>query len=74
MIEIDIDGPQGNAYALMGIAKSTGEQLGFSSEKNSQIFNEMMSGDYNNLLLVFMNNFGQYYKLVNKSKENNYEV
>ena len=73
MIKIDIDGPQGNAFALMGIAKSTGEQLGFSAEKNSKIFKEMMSGDYNNLLLVFINNFGQYYKLVKGSEENNYE-
>ena len=73
MIKIDIDGPQGNAFALMGIAKSTGEQLGFSAEKNSKIFKEKMSSDYNNLLFVFINNFGQYYKLVKGSEENSYE-
>ena len=73
MINIDIDGPQGNAFALMGIAKSTGEQLGFSAEKNSKIFKEKMSSDYNNLLFVFINNFGQYYKLVKGSEENSYE-
>jgi len=54
-IEIDLTGPQGNAYFLIGTAKKLASQLGLDG---NQIMEEMMSGDYENLLQVFDKNFG----------------
>jgi len=56
-IVIDLTGPEGNAYVLMGYAENFAKQLGIPSEP---IINEMMSGDYENLLDVFDANFGDY--------------
>lgn len=54
-IEIDLTGPQGNAFYLLGTAKNLAKQLGLDGKK---IMEEMMSGDYENLLQVFDKNFG----------------
>ena len=54
-IEIDLTGPQGNAFFLLGTAKKLGNQLGLDVKS---ITDEMMSGDYENLLQVFDKNFG----------------
>ena len=56
-IVIDLTGPDGNAYVLMGLASRLAKQLGFDSEI---IINDMKSGDYENLLEVFDGNFGDY--------------
>ena len=61
---IDIDGPDGNAFALLAYANTFGKQLGFDKEKLSKIRDEMMSGDYQNLLKVFDANFGHVVDLV----------
>jgi hypothetical protein len=54
-IEIDLTGPQGNAYYLLGIAGNLSKQLNFNSES---IQEEMMSSDYENLIKVFDKYFG----------------
>ena len=54
-IEIDLTGPQGNAFFLLGTAKNLAKQLGLDG---NEIQKEMMSGDYENLLQVFDENFG----------------
>ena len=59
-IEIDLTGPQGNAFYLMGTAKRLANQLGLDS---NEILNEMKSGDYENLLQVFDKNFGSFVTL-----------
>jgi len=59
-IEIDLTGPQGNAYFLIGTAKKLASQLGLDG---NQIMEEMMSGDYEHLLEVFDNNFGSFVTL-----------
>jgi len=56
-IVIDLTGPDGNAFALMGYANKLAKQLGLDSEV---IINDMTSGDYENLLEVFDGNFGEY--------------
>jgi len=56
-IVIDLTGPDGNAYALMAYAKRFARQLDIESEP---IIQEMMSGDYENLLYVFDSYFGDY--------------
>ena len=56
-IVIDLTGPDGNAFALMGYAKQFAKQLGLDYKT---ITNEMMRGDYENLLQVFDSYFGDY--------------
>ena len=54
-IEIDLTGPQGNAYYILGVAKNLCKQLDFNE---SFVLNEMKSGDYDNLIEVFDKYFG----------------
>ena len=54
---IDLTGPDGNAFVLMGYAKRLAKQLKFDGNK---IINEMMIGDYEELLEVFDRYFGDY--------------
>ena len=54
-IEIDLTGPEGNAYSLMGYAKKLARQLDIDSKP---IIEDMMSGDYEHLLEVFEEHFG----------------
>ena len=61
MIYIDLTGPDGNAFALMGTVKRVGKQLGFERNKIDGILSEMQSGDYENLKKVFLKNFGEYF-------------
>lgn len=59
-IEIDLTGPDGNAFCLLGYASSFCKQLGMSKKDSDKIQSEMMSGDYENLLKVFEKNFGSF--------------
>ena len=61
MRTINISGPDGNAFALMGYAQTFAKQLGIDSKP---INDDMMSGDYDNLLYVFKNNFSDVVELV----------
>jgi len=59
-IEIDLSGPDGNAYVLMGYARTLGRQLGFSEEKIEAIIKVMMLTNYDGLLATFDEQFGDY--------------
>ena len=59
-IVIDLTGPDGNAYALMGYAKKYARQLEIDSKP---IIKDMMSGDYEHLLEVFEKHFGSFVTL-----------
>jgi len=59
-IVIDLTGPQGNAFFLLGQVKSIGEYRRFTSTKIKNICDEMTSGDYENLIEVFDKYFGDY--------------
>ena len=61
-IEIDLTGPDGNAYALMVYAKRFATQLEWK-DKGAALINEMMEGDYEHLLKVFDNAFGDFVTL-----------
>ena len=54
-VEIDLTGPDGNAFNLIGIASNQAKQLDLDKKK---IREEMMSGDYENLLGVMEREFG----------------
>ena len=57
-IEIDLTGPDGNAFVLMGYAKRFGKQIGMSSSYITEMLEKMMSSDYENLVKVFDDEFG----------------
>lgn len=56
-IVIDLTGPAGNAFALLGTAIRLGKKLGLDTDI---ITSEMKSGDYENLVEVFDNYFGHF--------------
>ena len=60
-IVIDLTGPDGNVFVLMGRAKQYAKQLDLDGDK---IINEMMSSDYENAVKVFDNNFGSFVTLL----------
>ena len=63
-VEINLNGPDGNAFALMRKAKYLGVKLDLSKDEIDTIVKEMMSGDYDNLVEVFITNFGQLVRVV----------
>jgi hypothetical protein len=54
-IEIDLTGPDGNAFVLIGTASKLARQLGLDSKV---IQTEMMNGDYEHLVNTFDKHFG----------------
>ena len=65
---IDLKGPSGNAFALMGYAVDLLRQLDRRDEVHA-MRTDMMSGDYDNLIRIFEENFGDYVELVGKPGE-----
>lgn len=59
-VEIDLTGEEGNAFVLMGYTRRFATQLGLNPDP---IINEMMSGDYENLIKVFDRYFGKFVTL-----------
>lgn len=54
-ITIDLTGPQGNAFVLLGTGKQLARQLDLEWKP---IEKDMMSGDYEHLVEVFDQHFG----------------
>lgn len=57
---IDLDGPDGNAFHLLGTAGKLAKDLGLDADA---IRSEMMAGDYEHLLQVFDSYFGEFIDL-----------
>jgi len=55
MIEIDLSGPDGNAYNLLALASTLSKSYNLDGKA---IQKQMMISDYDNLILVFDNYFG----------------
>ena len=58
--KIDLRGPDGNAFVLLGIANRYSKQL---SKDSADIHKRMTSGNYENLIKVFDEEFGEYVDL-----------
>jgi hypothetical protein len=58
---IDLSGPGGNAFALLGHAQRLAGQLGLDKDA---IMADMQSSDYEHLIEVFDEHFGMYVDLV----------
>jgi len=56
-IEIDLTGPEGNAFVLLGYAGKWAKQLGLDAK---EIQTDMISGSYEHLLSVMEKHFGDY--------------
>ena len=59
-IEIDLTGPDGNAFVLIGKAGNLAKQLKLDS---NAIQTEMMNGDYEHLVNTFDKYFGNFVTL-----------
>jgi len=62
--EIDISGPDGNAFVLLGIAAKFAKDLKYSKKQQAELLLEMKKSNYDNLIKVFDNHFGDYVDLV----------
>jgi len=60
-LQIDLTGPQGNAYFLLGQVNKFAKQLGLDENK---IQEEMKASDYENLIQVFDKYFGDFVDLI----------
>lgn len=58
---IDLSGPEGNAFCLLAYADRWGRQLG---KDTKDIQKRMRSGDYENLVKVFDEEFGDFCTLL----------
>tara|TARA_B100001121_G_scaffold41581_1_gene35573 strand:- start:794 stop:1030 length:237 start_codon:yes stop_codon:yes gene_type:complete len=63
---IDLDGPDGNAFFLLGQAQQWSRDLGLDGKK---ILEEMKAGDYANLCRVFNRYFGVVAQLTTEDEE-----
>ncbi len=66
MKSIDITGQDGNAFSLIGYAKSFAKQLNMDG---NAITKEMMAGDYEHLLDTFEKHFGSFVELVGRDED-----
>ena len=57
-IVIDLDGPDGNAFVLLGTAKRFAKQLCYENTEIDSMLKDMQSSDYEHLLEVFDKHFG----------------
>ena len=57
-IEINLTGPDGNAYVLLGLASNLSKRLGFSEFDRECILDEMRLSDYEGLIQTFDRYFG----------------
>ena len=57
-IEIDLTGPDGNAYVLLALAQNLCRQLRYNKMKTERVIREMQLTDYEGLLFTFDREFG----------------
>jgi hypothetical protein len=60
---INLNGPEGNAFNLLAMGHKVCKITGTDWEP---IKTKMKSGNYDNLVAVFKENFGRYFKLVRR--------
>ena len=56
---IDLTGPQGNAFYLLGLTVKLCNQIGFSGLATQGILEDMKNGDYEHLITRFDYHFGE---------------
>lgn len=61
-LQINLSGPQGNAFVLLGYAQQLIKDYNLDLE-STKVYEEMTSGDYDKLLKVFRKYFEDYVDL-----------
>tara|TARA_A100001011_G_C13832438_1_gene643498 strand:+ start:157 stop:390 length:234 start_codon:yes stop_codon:yes gene_type:complete len=59
-LEIDLTGPEGNAFVLLAYADRFARQLGYDTDRRERILMEMKLADYECLLQTFDREFGSF--------------
>jgi len=59
-VEIDLSGTDGNKFELMGCARRWDKQLGYTPKETTEFINQLMYGDYNNLVNLMEERFGSF--------------
>lgn len=67
MSYIELQGPQGNAYVILAHARKFGKLLDLDNLE--EIMEEMMNGDYVNLVNTFIKYFGDVVQVMDNGKE-----
>ena len=62
-IEIDLTGPEGNAYVLLGYANRFARQLGYSDHQRLCLLDNMRLTTYDMLVEIFDREFGHFVTL-----------
>lgn len=60
LVVIDLRGPDGNAFALLGYMRRIATQMGWTPEQIEALADEMTSSDYENLVSAFDREFGEF--------------
>lgn len=60
LIEIDLTGPDGNAFVLINYAREIGRKIGMHKHSIEEVVSLMMRSDYESLINVFEAWFGDY--------------
>ena len=63
--KLDISGPKGNAFFILALASKLADTAGLDSDI---VLEKMKSSDYNNLLRVFKDYFGELVEFVSPSE------
>lgn len=56
-IQIDLAGPDGNAFALIGLTRTLAHGIAMTDDETQAIVKKMRSGDYNHLLDTLVDSF-----------------
>lgn len=55
--EIDLSGPDGNAFMILGLCKKASRVSGWDSNRWNEFFDEATNGEYDDLLRTVKDNF-----------------
>lgn len=61
---MDLAGPQGNAYFLLGSARKLGRSVGMDSDEIKAMMADMQSSNYKHLVKTFDKHFGHLVDLI----------
>lgn len=61
---IDLTGPEGNAFALIGCARRAMRELDYDQVRIDEVIAEMTSADYYTLVDVFERELGEYFDII----------
>ena len=62
-IEIDLTGPEGNAFVLLAYANRFAKQLGYSDHERNCLLDNMKLSTYDMLVHIFDREFGSFVTL-----------